>query len=243
MNTQYYIKVLGFASILTILICAGIFFYTRWDNQRFVAQLPKAPQFEVSPELMQQRALISRERTEQETPPVSVDFQSLEGQSVTPDVPDIEIGEVLFEEAYIPEDDPAMEYLSLSMVELPEAFPDSPVEGIEFTETKAAWQAYNDFLATHPDYAYERLDEGFREMYGDRPEVDTLVDVIRKANAGALTVDDAIDMVTATLSVMPADQTEVIEGLSAQLEMFEELKKLQADGEDVKVIFNFKIGE
>ena len=53
MNRLYYIKVLGFASILTILICAGIFFYTRWDYQRFVAQLPQAPQFDVSPELMQ----------------------------------------------------------------------------------------------------------------------------------------------------------------------------------------------
>ena len=243
MNVRYYLKALGFASILTVLLCAGIFFYTRWDYQRFVAELPKAPQFDVSPEPVQQRMLISKERGEQEMPLGTLDSQPLEGQSITPDVPDIEIEEVLFEDESIPEDDSAMEDLSLSTVEFPEAFPDTPVEGIEFAETKAAWQDYNAFLATRPDYAYERLDEGFREMYGDRPEVDTIIEVIRKANDGALTVDDAIDMMTATLKVMPPDQTEVIEQLSAQLEMFRELKELQPDGEDVKVIFNFKIGE
>lgn len=240
---RYYLTALGFAGILTVLLCAGIFFYTRWDYQRFVAELPKAPQFDVSLEPVQQRMLISKERGEQEMLPEILDLQPLEGQSITPDVPDIEIEEVLFEDESIPEDDSAMEELSLSTVEFPETFPDAPVEGIEFAETKAAWQDYNAFLAARPDYAYERLDEGFREMYGDRPEVDTIVEVIRKANAGALTVDDAIDMMTATLKIMPPDQTEVIEQLTAQLEMFRELKELQADGEDVKVNFNFKIGE
>lgn len=77
----------------------------------------------------------------------------------------------------------------------------------------------------------------------DRPEVDTIVEVIRKANAGALTVDDAIDMVTATINVMPPDAIEEIEELTAQLEMYRELKDLQIDGEEVKVFFNIKVGE
>ena len=56
-------------------------------------------------------------------------------------------------------------------------------------------------------------------------------------------VDDAIDMVTATLSVTPLEETDAIDQLAAQLEMFQELKKLQADGEDASVIFNIKVGE
>ena len=243
MNTRYYLKVLGLGSILTLLICAGIFFYVRWDNQRFIAELPKAPQFNLSPEPVQQRALISKERWEQEISSITADVQPLEGQSLTPEIPDINREAVLFEEAYIPEDDLTTTDLSLSMVEFPETFSDTPVEEFEFTKTKAAWQDYNDFLSTHPDYAYERLGDGFREMFGDRPEVDTIVRGIRKANAGTLTVDDAIDMITATLSVTPLEETDAIDQLAAQLEMFQELKKLQADGEKVKVFFNIKVGE
>ena len=111
---------------------------------------------------------------------------------------------------------------------------------MNFSEAKAAWQDYNDFLSTHSDYAYERLGDGFGEMFGDRPEVDTIVEVIRKANAGALTVDDAIDMVTATINVMPPDAIEEIEGLRAQLEMYRELKDLQIDGEEVKVFLTLR---
>ena len=243
MNTRYYLKVLGLGSILTLLICAGIFFYVRWDNQRFIAELPKAPEFDISPEPMQQRDLIPKERWEQEFPSVTVDSQPVEGQRLSTDVPDIQIEEAFFEDAYIPKYDLAMEDLSLSTVEFPETFSDTPVEEFEFTKTKAAWQDYNDFLSTHSDYAYERLGDGFREMFGDRPEVDTIVEVIRKANAGALTVDDAIDMVTATINVMPPDAIEEIEGLTAQLEMYRELKNLQIDGEEVKVFFNIKVGE
>ena len=243
MNTRYYLKVLGLGSILTILICAGIFFYVRWDNQRFIAELPKAPEFDISPEPMQQRDLIPKERWEQEFPSVTVDSQPVEGQRLSTDVPDIQIEEAFFEDAYIPKYDLAMEDLSLSTVEFPDTFPNTPVEGSEFPEAKAAWQDYNHFLTTHSDYAYERLGDGFREMFGDRPEVDTIVEVIRKANAGALTVDDAIDMITATLSVTPLEETDAIDQLAAQLEMFQELKKLQADGEDVRVIFNIKVGE
>ena len=243
MNTRYYLKVLGLGSILTLLICAGIFFYVRWDNQRFIAELPKAPEFDISPEPMQQRDLIPKERWKQVFPSVTVDSQPVEGQHLSTDVPDIQIEEAFFEDAYISKDDLAMEDLSLSTVEFPDTFPNTPIEGIEFPETKAAWQDYNHFLTTRPDYAYDRLYDGFREMFGDRPEVDTIVEVIRKANAGALTVDDAIDMVTATINVMPPDAIEPIEQLRAQLEMFRELKDLQIDGEEVKVFFNIKVGE
>ena len=243
MNTRYYLKVLGLGSILTLLICAGIFFYVRWDNQRFIAELPKAPEFDISPEPMQQRDLIPKERWEQEFPSVTVDSQPVEGQRLSTDVPDIQIEEAFFEDAYIPKYDLAMEDLSLSTVEFPDTIPNTPVEGSEFPEAKAAWQDYNHFLTTRPDYAYDRLYDGFREMFGDRPEVDTIVEVIRKANAGALTVDDAIDMVTATINVMPPDAIEEIEGLTAQLEMYRELKNLQIDGEEVKVFFNIKVGE
>lgn len=243
MNTPYYIRVLGFASIVTILICAGILFYTHWDNQRFVAGFSQVPQFAAAPEPVKQRVLISKEPSEQEAASVTIDSQLLERHRVAPEMSDAEIAEMFFEDTYLPESDTVIEDLSLSTVEFPETSPSVPVEGIEFAETKAAWQDYNAFLTSAPDYAYEQLAEGFRKMYGDHPEIDTLVAVIRKANAGPITVDDAIDMATATLRIMPPDQTETIEMLSAQLEMFQTLKELQPHGEDVKVMFNIKVGE
>ncbi|MDE0554621.1 MAG: hypothetical protein OXI24_10425, partial [Candidatus Poribacteria bacterium] len=75
------------------------------------------------------------------------------------------------------------------------------------------------------------------------PEIDIIVESIKRANERTLTVDDAIAMVTSTLKIMPADQTFVIEQMSEKLELLYELKAFQAEGGQATVTFNISVGE
>lgn len=243
MNTQYNLRVLGIGSLLTFLFCAGIFFYARWDNQRFVSGLPELPNFEVSSEAIEQREMSGKEPLMLAPPAEAVAPQRLEGQHIAPEVPDMEAEKLVLEETEMSELDWEVEALSLSTVELPEISEESPLEMTDFRRTKDAWQDYNNLLAVDPSYAYARLAEGFREMYGDHPEIDIIVESIKRANDKTLTVDDAIAMVTSTLKIMPADQTIVIDQMSEKLELLYELKAFQAEGGRATVTFNISVGE
>ena len=50
MDRCYTLKVIGGALILTLLLCAGIHFYAKWEYQRFAEELGEAPTFDASPE-------------------------------------------------------------------------------------------------------------------------------------------------------------------------------------------------
>ena len=82
---------------------------------------------------------------------------------------------------------------------------------------------------------------GLREELGDHPEVDILVETIKRANNSTMTVDDAIAMQEALLRIMPENEYETIEMLSDHLITLEAIKALQAEGEKVGVVYNFKI--
>lgn len=198
---------------------------------------------------MKQREFATTEIPVQFPPSATVDFKGLEGHRIESEVPDMEIAEVQLGETDLPfaETDlpsPNSEVVpSLSTVELPKALEETPVEAVDFRETRAAWQEYNDFLTTDPDYAYAQLAEGFQKMYGDHPEIDIIVENIKRANEGPLTVYDAIDLMTANLKIMQADQTFVIEQLSEQLEVLHELKALESEGGKATVTFNISVGK
>ena len=249
MNTRYNLNVIGGAILLTVLFCAGIFFYARWDHQRFVERLPQAPKFDVPSEPVKQREFATTEIPAQTPPSATVDFKGLEGHHIEPEVPDMERAEVQLEETDLPFEEttlpsPNSEVVpSLSTVELPKALEETPVEAVDFRETRDAWQEYNNFLTTDPDYAYAQLAEGFQKMYGDHPEIDIIVENIKRANEGALTVDDAIALMTANLKIMPADQTFVIEQLSEQLEVLHELKAFESEDGKAMVTFNISVGK
>ncbi|MXV85097.1 hypothetical protein F4X88_10765 [Candidatus Poribacteria bacterium] len=237
-----YIKILGIAAILVIFFCVGIFFFTRWENQHFVGELPELPKVEDISVPVKQRELKLKEDPTQMPSVTIVEPEILENSSITPEIPDIETERQAFQETDTTEFDLALDPLSLSTVELPEALPESPVEGIDWVKIKAASQDYNDFLDTDPDYAYDRLTDRFKEMFGDRPEIETLVENIRRSNEGTLTVDDAITMTEASISLLPADETEAIRQLSENLEVFREIKAFQEEGGHVNIEFNISVG-
>ena len=242
MKMQFYIKVLSIGAILIILICSGLFFYLRQDYQRFVAELPQPPKFDVPSAPSEQKALTRKEVSEQSLRTVTIEPEVLEELPVIPEIPDVETEEQSFQETDLSEFDLELDPLSFSTVELPEGLPESPVDGIDWVKVKATSQDYNDFLETDPDYAYERLTDRFQEMFGDRPEIETLVETIRRSNEGTLTLDDAIAMTEASLSLLPAGETEAINQLSERLEVFQGLKDFQAEGGNVNVKFNISIG-
>ncbi len=241
-------NILGIATILVVFFSFSIFFYTRWENQRFVAELPEPPKFENSITLVEQRGLNVKERPTQMPSAAIMEPEVLENLPLTPEIPNVETeGQTLQETDPFQETDPSeftleSDPLSLSTVELPEALPKSPIEGINWVKVKAASQDYNDFLETDPDYAYERLTDRFKEMFGDRPEIEILVENIRRSNEDNLTLDNAIVMIEASISLLPAGETESMRQLSENLEVFREIKAFQEEGGNVKVKFNISVG-
>ena len=242
MKIQSTLKVLSIGTILTVLICSGLFFYLRWENQRFVSELPELPKFEEISVPVEQRRLKLKADPAQVPSVTTVEPEGVENLPITPEIPDIETEEQAFQETDTAEFDLELDPLSLSTVELPETLPESPVEGIDWVKVKAASQDYNDFLESDPDYAYDRLTDRFKEMFGDRLEVETLIETIRRSNEGTLTLDDAITMAEAAISLLPADETEAIRQLSENLEVFREIKAFQEEGGHVNVEFNISVG-
>lgn len=237
-----YIKILGIAAILVIFFCVGIFFFTRWENQHFVEELPELPKFEDISAPVEQRGLKLKEDPAQVLSVTTVEPEVVENLPIKPEIPDIETDMQAFQETDTTEFDLELDPLSLSTVELPEALPESPVEGIDWVKIKVASQDYNDFLETDPDYAYDRLTDRFQEMFGDRPEIEILVENIRRSNEGTLTLDDAIIMTEAAINILSADETEAIRQLSENLEVFREIKAFQEEGGHVNVEFNISVG-
>lgn len=237
------IKILGIATILIISSCVGVFFYTRWENQRFVAEFPKPPNFKDPSTPSEQRELKREEYPVQMPSTGIVEPEVLENIPITPEIPTVEIEGQTFQETDSSEFELELAPLSLSTIELPEALPESPIEGINWVKVKAASQDYNNFLETDPDYAYERLTDRFKEMHGDRPEIKILVENIRRSNEGSLTLDNAIAMIEASISLLTAGETETLREMSENLEAFRELKAFQAEGGHVNIEFKISVGK
>lgn len=236
-------KIIRGAFIMTVLSCVGFYLYTQWDLQRFEASLGELPTFESPQETDSQREIITNEHNDYAAPLATVEPVPFQDQVLDVDVPDMEVLDSPIEETDMSLTESDLEELSLFEVELPEMSTGVPVEGIDWTKTKEAGNDYNDFLETDPEFAYQRLDDGLREMYGDHPEVDIIVETIKRANQRTMTVDDAIRMSEALLKIMPEESSGSIYMLSDQLEMLQELKALQSYGEKVEIRYNIKIGD
>lgn len=241
---QYNLKVISWTFVLTVLFCAGIFLYTRWDLQRFEASLGEIPTPRNSQEVISQREITTHEHADYTAPAGTVDLKHFEEKVLEVDVPEMEMPAALPVET----DMSLMEYdlqeLSLSEVELAEeVLAEVPLEGVDWTQAKMAGRDYNDFIETDPKYAYARLADGFREMYGDHPEIDVIVETIKRANQQTMKVDDAIQMAEAFLRIMPEEAHGSIDMLSAQLEMLQELKTLELYGDKVEIRYDIEVGE
>ncbi|MDE0556194.1 MAG: hypothetical protein OXI24_18430 [Candidatus Poribacteria bacterium] len=239
MKIQCNLKVMSWTFVLTVLFCAGIFLYTQWDLRQFETSLGEIPTPRNFQKVVSEREIITHEHDDYAAPAGTVDLKHFKEKVLEVDVPEMEMPAVLPVET----DMSLMEYdlqeLSLSEVELV----DVPVEGVGWTQSKMAGRDYNDFIEIDPEYAYARLADGFREMYGDHPEIDVIVETIKRANQQTMRVDDAIQMAEAFLRIMPEEAAGSIDMLSTQLEMLRELKALELYGEKVEIRYDIEVGE
>lgn len=96
---------------------------------------------------------------------------------------------------------------------------------------KAGYTDYNRYRASDPERAYKRLAETFRYMFGDKPEVDTLVYFVRTANRRPLTFDEVIDLNNTQISLLPPAMSENVPLLRQQIEYLEQTRaEALADG-------------
>ncbi len=243
------------ALILTILICVGIYFYIQWDQKKFEESLPKAPPVASTHEksLVAQEDIqeIHTETTEAGGERINYDVPAPSATS-PPDASDVteeldptpDTVDLFFEEFLQETDTNASESIGISDSVEETTDPLNSGDPYDQEVVKIGFEDYNAYLSSDPEYAYQRLDDAFREQYGDSPHVDTLVEGIRKSNDRTLTVDAAIEMTNAVLNLMPPDEPEeVISQLSTRIEFLQELKALEDEGETIELIYNYRIGD
>ena len=214
MYTKPY-RLISVAGILTVLICIGIFLYTQWDLKRFNEQLSKARAVKTTLEPSSTRQEKISDEINQTiensvyTPPLSKieSLSEIESETVTDMSESTEF--VSADEVIQDKDDT----LNMFFEDLFGEVDMNSLTEMEFTDStenfpfdvklvKAGYDDYNAYLATDPDYAYQRLDDAFREQFGDSPDVDIVVETIKRSNNGNMTFDDAINNAEAFLRLI-----------------------------------------
>lgn len=233
MQDHSHIRIFSVGALIVVLCCMGLFLYIQWDIKRFTDSLPKVPidsnaqNSSASPVPTPQANAQHTTLTIFESSLVDTETESAEN-----DVAEHAEGE----EKYIPEDaDDALNFFE----ELPEEVDtaelqeeesdtsDSDWAPFDIEKVKAGYDDYNAYIDTDPEYAYQRLDEAFREQYGNSPDVDILVETIRSDNEGNGTIDNAITNLEALLRLLPRiSSPEGVQEVANELESLKELKQL-----------------
>lgn len=222
--------------IVTVLLCAGLWLYTAWDLKKFEESLPKVPsvQSAKSETAPSQQGGQSAEKLEttgslQTVSPVpDTDFetsasitaaQSVEDAAVTAAATD-NLALDSFFDTFL-EEPPADAITSGDFTDVAEAVP------YDMERVKAGFDDYNAALDTAPEYAYQRLDDAFREQYGDDPDVDILVEHIRDSHEGTTEIAEAIDFAEALIRLTSKiSPPEALESLYAHLELLRETQQM-----------------
>lgn len=205
-------RLLSVASILTILICVGIFLYTQWELKRFNESLPKAPITQATPGLFSTpREEVQHQINQNQVNRTYTDLlREIESETVT-DSP--ESAESVSGDEVIQEENDTLNTFfqdffgeigtnSLTDTEFADSTGSTEKFPFDVKLVKAGYDDYNAYLTTDPDYAYQRLDDAFREQFGNSPDVDIVVETIKRSNNGNMTFDDAINHAEAFLRLI-----------------------------------------
>ncbi len=191
MNTQYTLKVIGSALILSILIGVGFFAYLQWDLRRFKASLEEPLALAISLESVSPRDIASTERSGHVTPSITVQTERLEYQLSELNGADMEPKELWLDETDMWECDWEIDEVLPSEVELPDLVSEEPVEGVAYIHLKRDISSFPDLL---------------KAAYGDSEDVDVVAEVLTRSEAGTATRDDAISIAEALLRIIPENQ-------------------------------------
>ena len=238
-------------TVLIVLICVGFWLYAEWDLKRFKESLPKSPPLSTQHEdAPAEQPAPPHKATETTEPMSSVPDAAFENSepldAEQPPAPDT----VAVEET--PTDTAGFDgFLDMFFEETAtdsvtsEDFTDAQETPYDMEVVNAGFDDYNAYLQSDPEYAYQRLDDAFREQYGDDPDVDILVEMIRHGNEGSIPMDEAIEGADALIRlVSKISPPEAVEGLQVFREILMEGKQLALEeGLEVEYSGKYQIGE
>lgn len=241
-----YLRVIVGGLILTVLICAGFWIYTQWDTKRFEESLQTPSVMEAPREETPARQTEHPREIAQTTENAisSTPMRDAEKETNKPDaaVPSesADVAEAASDDADI--DSFFDQWLAQTIGDSTDVSKEAPYD---MAIVKAGFDDYNAHLQSDPEYAYQRLDDAFREQYGDDPDVDILVDTIKRGNSGPMAIDDAIKWMEAMMRlVSKISPPEALENIQDALEMLTIAKQMaQEDWIDIEYEGNFHIGE
>lgn len=222
------------ATILVTLVCAGIFFYAQWELNRFKETLPKVSTVPTTP-----KTTAYQQRTSQEATHPIRPGEISETDSAS-DVESVSVAETT-------QSGTVNEAQDLFFKDYPEETATGEVQSLEpasefpynMEVVKAGFDDYNAYLTVNSEYAYQRLDDAFREQYGDSTDVDILIRTIRRGNNGTGTIDDAIASAEALLRLMPGiSLPEGIQAVADHLESLKATKQLALES-GIKIPFSY----
>ena len=225
MNTQYTLKVIGSALILSILIGVGFFGYLQWDLRRFKASLEEPLALAISLEPVSPRDIASTERSGHVTPSITVQTERLEYQMSELNDLDMEPEELWLDETDMWEFDWEIDELFPSEVELSDHVLDKPVEGVAYT---------------YPEHDISSFSGLLKSAYGDSEDVDVVAEVLKRSEAGTATCDDAISIAEALLRIIPEDQYENRRSVMKFLEDEYELRRHEESTPTIVTKVEFK---
>lgn len=215
------------------IICVGIWLYVEWDLKQFRETLPSPPQRidEPQAERLEKNTLpeeVVNASEEQSTEPIVLDEPEPEKEITTADAGiDVFLNEIqqITELPVTSEDD----------LDSPEAdVPDEDLVPFDAETVKAGFNDYNAYLNADPEYAYQRLDDAFREQFGNSADVDILVESIRSYNEGPVPVDTAIEFMEAELRLQSQfGYPEPMAELQDNLEMLREARQYALESGEV----------
>ena len=216
-------------------ICIGTWLYVEWDLKQFREALPSPPQRIDEPQA---------ERLEKNTP--SEEIVNASGEASTEPIvldepepepekeittADADIDMFLDEIQQITE----LPVTSEDDLDSPEAdIPDEDLVPFDAETVKAGFNDYNACLSSDPEYAYQRLDDAFREQFGNDPDVNILVESVRSYNEGPVPADTAIEFMEAELRLISQfGYPEPIAELQDNLEMLREARQYALESGEV----------
>lgn len=227
MNARTTLNVIGAAFILAVLICVGIFFWAKWEKQRFDASLPEVPK--VSPVTVSQNAQSTSVAKEEPQPPQ---------EPVLAPAP-LEAGPVTYEPEQVTSENASeplavnefMEFLDAPLREedVPALF-----EGEWVNEEDAESQAGS----ACTDAGHRTDPDALRNRYGDSPDIEVVIEVNRLIDAGIATTDDVIAQEEAWLRLLPEDDYRNREETAKFLEHLYQTKKNIESGVTIKVVYS-----
>ena len=209
------------------ITCIGIWLYVEWDLKQFRETLPSPPQRIDEPQAERLEKNIPFEKVvnaseEQSTEPIVLDEPEPEPEKETTTA-DASMDTFLDEIQQITElPVPSEDDLDSTEADIP----DEDLVPFDAETVKAGFNDYNAYLNADPEYAYQRLDDAFREQFGNSPDVDILVESIRSYNEGPVLVDTAIEFMEAELRLISQfGYPEPIAELQDNLEMLREARQ------------------